>query len=291
MGLENIAKRYKLLTKEEAVIHKTNYSFIVHIPLLTKSSMKTVLIIEDEEAASQRLQKLVTEALPKANVLPPVPSIRSAIDWFSNNAAPDLIFLDVHLADGQSFEIFKKVKVTSPVIFTTAYDQYALEAFKVNSIDYLLKPIKKEELKRAVNKFLNFSVPGQADIDFQKLLSSLQLQPLNYKQRFVVRYGEHIKTIETFDSAYFYTENKANFLVTKDNKRFAIDHNLDQLEELLDPKKFFRINRQFIIGFHAITEMFTYSKSRVLIKLNPPSKLDTIVSSERSASFKSWLDG
>lgn len=253
--------------------------------------MKTVLIIEDEEAASQRLQKLVTEALPKANVLPPVPSIRSAIDWFSNNAAPDLIFLDVHLADGQSFEIFKKVKVTSPVIFTTAYDQYALEAFKVNSIDYLLKPIKKEELKRAVNKFLNFSVPGQADIDFQKLLSSLQLQPLNYKQRFVVRYGEHIKTIETFDSAYFYTENKANFLVTKDNKRFAIDHNLDQLEELLDPKKFFRINRQFIIGFHAITEMFTYSKSRVLIKLNPPSKLDTIVSSERSASFKSWLDG
>jgi DNA-binding LytR/AlgR family response regulator len=107
----------------------------------------------------------------------------------------------------------------------------------------------------------------------------------------VVRYGEHIKTIETTESAYFYTENKANFLVTKENKRFAIDHNLDQLEELLDPRKFFRINRQFIIGFHAITDMFTYSKSRVLIKLNPPSKLETIVSSERSASFKSWLDG
>ena len=253
--------------------------------------MKTVLIIEDEEAASQRLQKLVTEALPQANILPPVPSIRSAIDWFSGNAAPDLIFLDVHLADGQSFEIFKKVKVTSPVIFTTAYDQYALEAFRVNSIDYLLKPIKKEELKRAIDKFLNLNFAGHSDIDFQKLLLALQVQPSSFKQRFVVKYGEHIKTIETSDAAYFYTENKANFLVTKDNKRFAIDYNLDQLEELLDPKKFFRINRQFIIGFHAIAEMFTYSKSRVLVRLNPSTKLETIVSSERSASFKSWLDG
>ena len=253
--------------------------------------MKTVLIIEDEEAACQRLQKLVTDALPEAVILSPLASIRSAIEWFSVNAAPDLIFLDVHLADGQSFEIFKKVKVTSPIIFTTAYDQYALEAFKVNSIDYLLKPIKKDELKRAIDKFLSFNVPAHSDINFQKLLSAIQSPKLSYKQRFVVRYGEHIKTIEASDSAYFYTENKANFLVTKDNKRFAIDYNLDQLDELLDPKKFFRINRQFIIGFHAITDMFSYSKSRVLIKLNPPSKLETIVSSERSASFKLWLNG
>jgi DNA-binding LytR/AlgR family response regulator len=253
--------------------------------------MKTVLIIEDEEAATHRLQKLVAEALPDVNILTPVASIRSAIDWFSNNAAPDLIFLDVHLADGESFEIFKKIKVTSPVIFTTAYDQYALEAFKVNSIDYLLKPIKKDELKRAVDKFLSLGSSNDSDINFKKLLAALQSQSSNFKQRFVVKYGEHIKTIETDISAYFYTENKANFLVTKENKRYAIDYNLDQLEELLDPKKFFRINRQFIIGFHAIIEMFSYSKSRVLIKLNPPTKLETIVSSERSASFKSWLDG
>ncbi|HKG68065.1 MAG TPA: LytTR family DNA-binding domain-containing protein [Segetibacter sp.] len=253
--------------------------------------MKTVLIIEDEEAAYQRLKKMIAETLPEANILSPVVSIRSAVEWFSVNALPDLIFLDVHLADGHSFEIFKKVKVTSPVIFTTAYDQYALEAFKVNSIDYLLKPIKKDDLKRAVDKFLHFNVPSNTDIDLNKLLSTLQLHPSNYKQRFVVKYGEHIKTIEIADSAYFYTENKANFLITKENKRFAIDYNLDQLELLLDPKKFFRINRQFIIGFHAITDMFSYSKSRVLIKLNPPSKLETIVSSERSASFKSWLDG
>jgi len=253
--------------------------------------MKKILIIEDEEAAYKRLQKMVIAELPEANILSPIVSIRSAIEWFSSNPAPDLIFLDVHLADGQSFEIFKQVKVTSPIIFTTAYDQYAIEAFKLNSIDYLLKPIKKEELKRAIEKFLHLNPPPGSEITIQKLLSTLQAQPAAYKQRFVVKYGEHIKTIETGDSAYFYTENKANFLVTKDNKRYAIDHNLDQLEELLDPKKYFRINRQFIIGFHAITEMFTYSKSRVLIKLNPPSKLETIVSSERSASFKSWLDG
>lgn len=253
--------------------------------------MKRILIIEDEEAAYSRLQKMILAELPDANILPPVVSIRSAIEWFETNTAPDLIFLDVHLADGQSFEIFKETEVTSPVIFTTAYDQYALEAFKVNSIDYLLKPIKKEELKRAITKFSNLNGSGQSSLDIKKLLSALQGQSFSYKQRFVVKYGEHIRTIETVEIAYFYTENKMNFLITRENKRFAIDHNLDQLEEVLDPKKFFRINRQFIIGFHSITEMLSYSKSRVLIKLNPPSKLETIVSSERSSSFKTWLDG
>ena len=253
--------------------------------------MKTVLIIEDEEAAYARLKKMIMEALPEANIYPPVVSIRSSIDWFASNPNPDLVFLDVHLADGESFEIFNHAKIKSPIIFTTAYDQYALEAFKHNSIDYLLKPIKKEELKRAVDKFLNLNGQSYRDTNFEKLLTALQAKTSAYKERFVVKYGEHIKTIETANAAYFYTENKANFLVTKDNKRFAIDHNLDQLEELLDPKKFFRINRQFIIGFHSITEMFTYSKSRVLIKLNPASKLETIVSTERSAEFKAWLNG
>jgi two-component system LytT family response regulator len=253
--------------------------------------MKSVLIIEDEEAAFKRLDKMVSALLPDANILPALVSIKSSVEWLQQNPSPDLIFMDIHLADGQSFEIFNQVEVTAPIIFTTAYDQYALEAFKVNSVDYLLKPIKKEELKRAIDKFLNFKAPSNQNVDFQKLISTLQSQSSTYKQRFVVKYGEHIKTIETADVAYFYTENKANFLITKDNKRFAIDHNLDQLESLMDPKKFFRINRQFIIGFHAITEMFSYSKSRVLIKLNPPSKLETIVSSERSASFKTWLDG
>ncbi len=252
--------------------------------------MKTVLIIEDEEAAARRLQKMISEILPEVNILPAIATIRSAIARLKENPKPDLVFLDVHLADGQSFEIFKEVNVNCPIIFTTAYDQYALEAFTINSIDYLLKPIKKEELQRAINKFINLSGVSTSDINVEKLLSSLKQQKANYKERFAVKYGEHIKTIATADAAYFYTENKANFLITKDNKRYAIDYNLDQLEELLDPKKFFRINRQFIIGFHSITEMFTYSKSRVLINLNPPSKLETIVSTERSGAFKAWLD-
>jgi DNA-binding LytR/AlgR family response regulator len=252
--------------------------------------MKNILIVEDEDAAVNRLQKMIMEVMPDANIVGSIPSIRSAIEWFNTNPAPDLIFMDIHLADGQSFEIFKKVEVKTAIIFTTAYDQYALEAFKVNSIDYLLKPLKKEEVQRALKKFESLT-NNQPVIDIQKLLSSLQAPKTNYKDRFVVKFGEHIRTVETVEAAYFYTENKVNFLVTKDAKRYAIDYNLDELETLLDPKKFFRINRQFIIGFYSITDMFTYSKSRVLIKLNPPSKLETIVSTERSASFKAWLDG
>lgn len=251
--------------------------------------MKTVLIIEDEEAACNRLKKMIPDILNDAEILKPLATVHSAVAWLSLNPAPDLIFLDVHLADGQSFEIFKKITVTSPIIFTTAYDNYALEAFKVNSIDYLLKPIKKEELRRAIDKFLKLQgLPKQDEIE--KLLATLQNHTPSYKQRFVVKYGEHIKTIEISDAAYFYTENKGNFLVTTENRRYSIDFNLDQLEEVLDPKKFFRINRQFIIGFHSIAEMFSYTKSRVFIKLNPPSKLETIVSAERSASFKAWLN-
>jgi DNA-binding LytR/AlgR family response regulator len=253
--------------------------------------MNNVLIIEDEEAAARRLSKMIHDILPNANIHPPIVSITSAITWLQNNPSPDAIFLDVHLADGQSFEIFKQVKVTCPIIFTTAYDQYALEAFKVNSIDYLLKPIKKEELQRSNDKFRQLTTPSQQNLSIEKLLATLQQTKPEYKQRFAVKYGEHIQTIETPDVAYFYTENKVNFLVTKQNRRYAIDNNLDQLETVLDPQKFFRINRQFIIGFHSITEMLTYSKSRVLVKLNPATKLETIVSAERSGAFKAWLDG
>ncbi|TDH24103.1 response regulator transcription factor [Segetibacter sp. 3557_3] len=250
-----------------------------------------MLIIEDEEAAARRLQKMILEVVPDAEVLPFVTGIQSAINWFQANSAPDLIFCDIHLSDGNSFEIFRQVRITAPIIFSTAYDQYALQAFKVNSIDYLLKPVKKDELDRAIKKFLSLNLTAPAAIDVNKLLQSLQQAKPSYKERFVVKYGEHIKTIETTDIAYLYTENKINFLVTKDQRRFAIDYNLDQLEELLDPKRYFRINRQFIIGFHSIAEMLTYPKSRVLVHLNPPSKIETIVSTERAAAFKTWLDG
>lgn len=252
--------------------------------------MVRILIIEDEEAAAKRLSKMLKESWSEAEIIGHVSSIRAAVEWFASNDQPDLAFFDIHLADGSSFEIFKQAAVECPVVFTTAYDQYALEAFRVNSIDYLLKPVKKEELERAIDKFRKMHSHSQAPIDIQKLLSTIQ-QKTEYKERFVIRYGEHMRTIQAADVAYFYTENRISFAVLKEGKRYAVDFNLDQLEEMLNPKQFFRINRQFIIGYDSITEMLTYSKSRVLVKLAPPTKEDTIVSTERSAAFKAWLAG
>ena len=251
----------------------------------------TILIIEDEEPAFRRLQKMLKELEPNHTMLNQIVSVSSAIKWFKENDAPDLIISDIQLSDGISFEIFKQVDIKCPIIFTTAYDQYAIEAFKVNSIDYLLKPVKKEELEKAVTKFKNLIPTTSAPaIDINKLLQSLQPATGNdYKKRFVVRYGEHIKTIDIEEVVYFYTEDKATFLCTKDARRFVVDFNLDTLDSILDPKVFFRINRQFIISIHSIAEMFAYSKSRVLIKLNPAAKHETIVSTERSADFKHWL--
>lgn len=249
-----------------------------------------ILIIEDEEPAAKRLQKMLKEIEPDINVLGQIVSVSSAVKWFGENAQPDLLFSDIQLSDGLSFEFFKAVEVSCPVIFTTAYDQYAIDAFKVNSIDYLLKPIKKEELEKAVAKFRKLAVSAAPPaIDINKLLQTLSPAGAEYKKRFVVRYGEHIKTIDIEDVVYFYTEDKVTFLCTKDGRRYVIDYNLDTLDASLDPKSFFRINRQYIIGIHSIAEMFAYTKSRVLIKLNPPAKHETIVSTERSADFKHWL--
>lgn len=249
-----------------------------------------ILIIEDEEPAAKRLQKMLKEIEPGITVLGQIVSVSSAIKWFSENEKPELVFSDIQLSDGLSFELFKAVDVACPVIFTTAYDQYAIDAFKVNSIDYLLKPIKKEDLEKAVAKYKKLSVSAAPPaIDINKLLQTLNPAGAEYKKRFVVRYGEHIKTIDIEEVVYFYTEDKVTFLCTKDGRRYVIDFNLDTLDASLDPKSFFRINRQYIIGIHSIAEMFAYTKSRVLIKLNPPAKHETIVSTERSADFKHWL--
>ncbi len=252
--------------------------------------MLNILIIEDEEPAAKRLQKMLLDIVPEATVLENIVSVSSALKWFRENPSPDLIISDIQLSDGLSFEIYKKIDLVCPVIFTTAYDQYAIEAFKVNSIDYLLKPIRKDELEKAVTKYkkINRSA-AEPVIDINKLLQSFSPGGTEYKKRFVVRYGEHIKTINIEDVVYFYTEDKVNFLCTRDSRRFVIDFNLDTLESTLDPKTFFRINRQYIIGIHSIAEMLAYSKSRVLVKLNPSAKHETIVSTERSADFKHWL--
>ncbi len=252
--------------------------------------MLRILLIEDEDPAAKRLQKMILEIEPDAVMPDNIVSVASGIAWFASNHMPDLVFSDIQLSDGLSFEIFKEMDITCPVIFTTAYDQYAIEAFKVNSIDYLLKPIKKEDLEYAFKKFRKLSGTGSNTLNIDKLLQTLQpaLRP-EYKKRFVVKYGEHIKTINIEEVVYFYTEDKINFLCTKDGRRFVVDFNLDALDSMLDPKVFFRINRQYIIAIHAIGDMLSYSKSRVLIKLNPPAKHETIVSTERSADFKHWL--
>ncbi len=248
--------------------------------------MLKILIIEDEEPAAKRLHKLILEVTGQEAMPGHIVSVESGIRWFSENELPDLVFSDIQLSDGLSFSIFKAQQVSCPVIFTTAYDQYAIEAFKLNSIDYLLKPVKKEEMEAAFNKFKKRS----QTLDIEKLLQTLQpALKQAYKKRFVVRYGEHIKTIDIDEVAYFYTEDKINFLNTKEGRRYAIDFNLDMLDQMLDPQVFFRINRQYIIGIHSIAEMFSYSKSRVLVKLNPAAKHETIVSTERSADFKHWL--
>lgn len=252
--------------------------------------MNNILIIEDEEPAAKRLEKMLKEIDPALKVTATITGVTEGIEWLSNNPMPSLIISDIQLSDGLSFEIFKSVEVDCPVIFATAFDAYALEAFKVNGIAYLLKPIKQDDLSEAIKKYHKLSHKGK-QLDINLLLQSFeQAAKPDYKTRFIVRYGEHIKTINIDDVVYFYTEDKLNFLCTREGRRYAIDFNLDNLETMLNPKKFFRINRQYIIAIYSIGEMFSYSKSRVLVKLNPPAKHETIVSTERSAQFKLWLD-
>lgn len=250
-----------------------------------------VLVIEDEMLAAERLIKMIKEVLPEAQILDTLVSIKSSVDWLNTHAAPDIIMMDIHLADGPSFEIFNQVKVLAPVIFTTAYDQHALEAFKVNSIDYLLKPIKKEELVKAFDKLKTLSEINIKRLETLMTSFTGKGTTREFQKRIVIRYGDTIKMVEVSEVAYFYTEDKINYLCTSGNLRYPIDYNLDELETLLNPDDFFRINRQFIININSIEKMLAWSKSRVKVILKPATTEDTIVSTERSPFFKGWLTG
>jgi two-component system response regulator LytT len=254
-----------------------------------------VLIIEDENAAARRLEKLLQEVAPEAEIVGRLDSVEASVEWFQANPQPDLILLDIHLADGASFEIFEHVRIKSPVIFTTAYDEYALKAFKVNAVDYLLKPIKINELEHAIEKFKRVFQTQTPEADYSGLLQTLRQQEggQNYLRRMLIRFSNSLRLVDMSDAAYFYTKDKITFLVTRSTgKRFPVDYPLDKLETLLDPAVFFRINRQFIINVAAIKEMHPYSKSRVKIDLEPAATdLETVVSAERSAEFKQWLVG
>jgi DNA-binding LytR/AlgR family response regulator len=246
-----------------------------------------IVILEDEQPAYKRFSKLVEETIPEATIVAHHESVQEAKTWFEENPMPDVVFMDIHLADGSAFDLLKLVKIDAPIIFTTAYDQYAIEAFKSASIDYLLKPVKKEDLAGAMQKLGDFRKMFQAS--GEALIQNFSTT--EYKKRFLIRFGEHIKTISVEEIAYCYSENKATFARTFEGRTYPMDYNLDALEQLLDPQIFFRINRQYLINLASIDEMKTYSKARVIVSLKPSVKEPPIVSSERSADFKLWLAG
>ena len=247
------------------------------------------IIVEDEKHARENLQNLLLEIVPDIQIQAQMDSVRKTVDWLQNNKT-DLIFLDIHLADDLSFKIFEEVKVDTPIVFTTAYDQYALKAFKVNSIDYLLKPIDKEELENTIAKFKSLARPGN-NIDFEKLQKALneKNQP-NFQQRFLVQRRDKIMSVKAENVSYFEGEDRYVYLVKNDGTRYIIDYKLSDLEELLDPTTFFRLNRSFIAHFDAIDKIITMSKSRVKIHLQPAAQRDIVVSSANARSFKMWLN-
>ena len=239
-----------------------------------------VLIIEDEQYAADKLERQLQKIDQTVTILSKLDSVESSVKWLKENRA-DLIFLDIYLGDSNSFKIFEQITVKTPIIFTTAYDQYAVEAFKVNSIDYLLKPISQRDLERA---------NAIAGIDYLKIAEMLHNNEPNYQKRFMVYSADKIKTIEKEHVAYFMAEGKYCYLYSKDNHQYLIDFTLDKLDKALDPDEFFRINRQFFINIKSINQMHTYPKGRVKIDLLPANNKEAIVSIERAGDFKKWLN-
>lgn len=246
------------------------------------------LVIEDEKVAAEKLIGLIKKYDPSIDILEIIQSVEDSVQWLNAHQAPDLIFMDIQLSDGLSFEIFEQTLVKTPVIFTTAYDEYALKAFKVNSIDYLLKPIDLGELKNAIDKFKENNsvkeIPAQV---FESIMQSLTNK---YKNKFVIKVGEHIKVFTTGDIQCFYSMEKYSFLQNNAGHDYAIDYSLDQLEDLLDPSMFFRINRSFIVSSSSISDIISYSNSRLKVKLHSNKSDDLIVSREKVQDFRKWLE-
>jgi len=249
-----------------------------------------IIIIEDEKPAARLLQRKVEKLGLQVETM--LHSVEEALQWFNMNQHPDLIFLDIQLSDGLSFEIFEKIEIKSAVIFTTAFDEYALRAFKLNSIDYLLKPIDEEDLEIAVNKFKsrNQALPNLS-LDFEAIKRML-VNPTEktYKQRFTIKIGEHLKMISIDEVECFYSENKGTYLHTVDNRDYLLDNTLEQLETELNPKNFFRVSRKFIIPLKTIKDIVVYSNSRLKVILPTYKADEVIVSRERVNDFKIWLE-
>lgn len=251
-----------------------------------------VLILEDENLSAQRAKNLLLEHDPTIQIIETIDSIDDATDWFSKNPEPDLMLVDIHLADGLSFDIFKKVQVKSPIIFTTAYDQYAIQAFKTNSIDYLLKPLDKTELSAALYKFQMLSADKKRSVtaDIHQMMQMFQASIKKFKTRFLVKYGDNVQFKNTDEIAYFYADDKTTYLVSNEGRKFIVDHKLEQLEDLLDPQFFFRLNRKFITRIDAISKIKILINSRLQINLKPSFDQEIFISKERTVEFKTWLD-
>lgn len=257
-----------------------------------------ILIIEDEKPAVEKLTSILLKYNSKFSIVKNTISINESVEFLKSNLnSIDLIFLDIQLTDGLSFSIFEKIKITKPVIFTTAYNEYALKAFQLNSIDYILKPYIFEDIKKALDKFFNFKnviqekdESEQFDIEFIKKVIAQEKSPI-YKERFMVRKGEKIKAIDTSDIKLFYADDRDVYLISSENRTFAVNHKLEEVEKMLDPKKFFRVNRTYIVQFVAINEIIAYSNSRLKIDTNCRLDKEIIVSREKVGAFKRWIEG
>ena len=256
-----------------------------------------VLIIEDEKPAAEKLELLLKKYDPQIDILAQISTVEKSIEYLKNNKDQiDLIFLDIQLTDGLSFDIFKSVKVEKPIIFTTAFNEYAIDAFKLNSIDYLLKPLSYDSLVYAMDKIksMHKNLPVehlQSNISLDQIAKLLSGTTQNYKTRYLVKIGEHIKSISTEDICFFYAEGRIVFILTRENRKFIVDNTLEELINQLNPQKFFRANRSFIINFDHISDVIVYSTSRLRVKFPFEFEKEIIVSREKVTDFKNWYGG
>ncbi|WP_066627977.1 LytR/AlgR family response regulator transcription factor [Labilibacter marinus] len=254
--------------------------------------MVKVLIVEDEMPSARKLNALIGIIAPEFEVVEILDSVQETVQFLNNNKV-DLIFLDIHLADGNSFTIFEQIQVETPIIFTTAFNQYAIDAFQQVSVDYLLKPIEKERLEQAIGKYKKIHLNSQAStvVDYQQInqIISQSLNKPEYQERFMVHFRDKIKTIKVDDIASFYAENKSVFITTFDGHSYDLPNTLEQLEEKLNPKYFFRANRKCIVQIKAVKDAVVYSKNKLKLNIEPPLPFDAIISAEKSPKFKQWL--
>ncbi len=251
-----------------------------------------VIIIEDEQPAALQLKKLLTQTDPSVSVIEIIDSVESSVKWLQTFPAPDAIFMDIQIADGLSFDIFNHVNIQSPVVFTTAFDQYAIKAFKVNAVDYLLKPIDEDELGEVLDKIKKKkaeTMPFDNGLFLKNLLQDFPKK--DYKQRFLIKNGQNLTSIDVSDIAYFFSEDGINQFYVFSNKKHIVEHTLDELESFLNPKDFFRINRKLIVNIKAIQKISPHFNSRLKLSLTPLFSAEILVARERVSDFKAWLGG